>query len=111
MRRLLLSLLCASLLVSPASATWSIVVVDRRTGEVAIGAATCIAQSNLTRGLPAIVTGVGGTVVQASGSSANNVPVIAAMRAGATPAELLEIMQAVEPSVPQLQTGILTMNG
>jgi len=111
MRRLLLSLLCGSLLVSPAGATWSIVVVDRRTGEVAIGAATCIAQFNLTRGLPAIVNGVGGAVVQASGNSANLPPVVAAMREGATPAELLELMLAIEPSVPQLQTGIVTMNG
>jgi len=111
MRRLLLSLLCGSLLVSPAGATWSIVLVDRRTGEVAIGAATCIAQFNLTRGLPAIVNGVGGAVVQASGDSANLPPVVAAMRGGATPSELLELMLTVEPSVPQLQTGIVTMNG
>ncbi len=111
MRRFLLSLLCASLLVSPAGATWSIVVVNRRTGEVAIGAATCISQTNLTRGLPAIVNGVGGGVIQASGSSTDQPPMVAGMRAGLSPAELLEIVKQVEPSVGQLQTGIVTMDG
>src|SRR5262245_16184697 len=58
--RALLSLAIVALLALPSEATWSIVVVDRRTGEVAIGSATCIANINLAKGLPAIVPGQGG---------------------------------------------------
>ncbi len=111
LRRSLLALLCACFFVPHAGATWSIVVVNRRTGEVAVGAATCIAQINLTRGLPAIVNGVGAGVIQSAGSSFDLPPMVEGMRAGLSPEELLEIVLSVEPNVPQLQTGIVTMEG
>ncbi|MCP3914076.1 MAG: hypothetical protein GY711_00795 [bacterium] len=43
--RVLLALLLTGLLSSPALATWSIVVIDRRTGEVAVASATCLTGS------------------------------------------------------------------
>lgn len=108
-RRALLVVLFFSLLVAPADATWSIVVVNRRTGEVAIGAATCIARINLATGLPALIPGVGAGVVQASGSSSDLVPMTLGFRAGLTPAEILELVKAAEPSPRLLQTGIVSL--
>jgi hypothetical protein len=108
LRRSLLGFLILSLLVQPAGATWSIVVVDRRTGEVAVGAATCIARINLATGLATLVPGVGAGVVQASGSSADLVPMTQGLRRRLLPADILELVQDAEPTPRVLQTGIVS---
>lgn len=51
-------------LAPPAAATWGVVLTDTRTGEVAIGEATCIPQVDLPDLTTVIVTGVGGATVQ-----------------------------------------------
>lgn len=109
LRRLVLAFLLACTLVAPASATWSIVVVNRRTGEVAVGSATCIARINLLTGLPSVVPGYGAGVIQASGSSSDNVALSAGLRAGLSAQEILDLVLAVEPSPRLLQTGIVTL--
>jgi uncharacterized protein DUF1028/invasin-like protein len=108
-RRLLAYLLCAVLVASPASATWSIVVVNRRTGEVAVGAATCITRINLLQGLTTIVPGVGAGVVQASGSSSDLLPMYSGLLSGLAPADILVLVQAAEPAPRLLQTGIVSL--
>ena len=108
-RRALLTLAILALLAMPGGATWSIVVVDRRTGEVAIGAATCIARINLVRGLPAIVVGKGGGVIQSAGSPSDLIPMAAGLIEGLDPAEILAIVQSVEPDPDLLQTGIVSL--
>ena len=51
-----LALLCAMvLLVAPLRATWSIVIVDRLTGEVCVATATCIPNANIQQHVPVIV--------------------------------------------------------
>jgi hypothetical protein len=50
---------CAS-----AQATWSIILVDTRTGEVAVGCATCLAGFDLKEGTPVLLTGVGAASAQ-----------------------------------------------
>ena len=72
MKRLLLAVLASLTLAWPAGATWSIVVVNRRTGEVAIGGATCLASTDLTRIIPAVAVGIGGGCAQATGNSPNS---------------------------------------
>ena len=109
LRRLILALTFGVLLVAPASATWSIVIVNRRTGEVAVGSATCIARINLLTGLPSVVPGYGAGVIQASGSSSDNVALSAGLRAGLSAQEILDLVLAVEPSPRLLQTGIVTL--
>jgi hypothetical protein len=108
LRRGLLAFLCASLLVAPASATWSIVVVNRRTGEVAVGSATCIARINLLSGLTSVVPGVGAGVIQASGDSSDLLPMTEAFRLGLAPADILVLVRAAESSPNLLQTGIVS---
>ena len=108
-RRALLTFPILALLALPGGATWSIFVVNRRTGEVAIGGATCIERINLTQRLPAIVVGKGGGVIQSAGSPADLVPMAAGLHAGLDPAEILGIVQTVEPDPDGLQTGIVSL--
>ena len=46
-------------LASSVGATWSIVIVDRRTGEVGVATATCLTGPNIRRTVPVIVVGKG----------------------------------------------------
>jgi uncharacterized Ntn-hydrolase superfamily protein len=109
LRRALLVVLCLLIQAQTTAATWSIVVVDRRTGEVAVGAATCLARIDLKAGLPTVVPGVGAGVVQAAGSRTDLVPMTEGLRVGLTPAEILPLVLAADPAPPVLQTGIVSL--
>ena len=52
------------LLASVAEATWSIVVVDRATGEVCVATATCLAGFNIANAVPVVVVGKGAAAAQ-----------------------------------------------
>lgn len=60
------AVLSASALVSAASGTWSIVIIDTRTGEVALGSATCLTGFDLQANTPVMLVGVGGATAQSS---------------------------------------------
>lgn len=109
LRRLVPVLLAVLALVPPAGATWSIVVVNRRTGEVGVAGATCLPRLNLLRAIPMVQVGRGGGVVQASGSSDDLIPMAAGLRDGLSPDEILLLVQAAEPSPQLLQTGIVSL--
>jgi hypothetical protein len=64
MRRALSTLLAAFLACAPASATWSILIVNRATGEVAIFQATCVPGADLLNGLACVRPGLGVGAVQ-----------------------------------------------
>ncbi|HSG00630.1 MAG TPA: hypothetical protein VLA20_05845, partial [Vicinamibacterales bacterium] len=75
MRRVWLSMACL-LVAAPASATWSVIALDQRTGTVVIASATCVTGGALTRfggsnpnglmGIQAIVVpGIGVAAAQA----------------------------------------------
>lgn len=49
---------------APASATWSILIADTRTGEIALASATCVSGIDLREHTPVIVTGVGACTAQ-----------------------------------------------
>ena len=49
-----------------ASATWSILIADTRTGEIALGSATCVQGINLRASTPVLVLGVGGVTAQSA---------------------------------------------
>ena len=63
--RCLLPALAATLLAPLASAIWSILIVDKATGEIAVAQATCIVGPNLQNKLAVVIPGVGGACVQA----------------------------------------------
>ena len=66
MRRLLQALLALFCLTLPAAATWSIVVVDTRTGEVGVASATCLPSFDLRQALPIIRIGRGAGAAQSA---------------------------------------------
>lgn len=65
-RRLLAGALALPLLAGSALATWSIVVVNTKTGEVAVGTATCLTNTDINRAVPVIVPGFGAGASQSS---------------------------------------------
>lgn len=64
MGRLRSMLLAAGLAASSAQATWSIILIDLRTGEVAVGSATCLTNFDLRVNTPVLITGVGAATAQ-----------------------------------------------
>ncbi len=122
MRRVWLSLVCM-LVAAPASATWSVVALDQRTGTVVIASATCVAGEALTRfggsnpnglmGIQAIVVpGIGVAAAQAGvdQTRANQMLVYREIQKGTDPAAIIELLKA-DPRIESRQFGILDMQG
>jgi uncharacterized Ntn-hydrolase superfamily protein len=74
----------------PARATWSIIAVDRATGEVGIAGASCTFN---VQGIAEVVPGVGAIAVQAMSSDEAREHGLTMMRDGATPFEIVEAMR------------------
>lgn len=64
MRRVLSTFAALAGLAAPAGATWSIVLIDTRTGEIAVGSATCLTGFDLRAGTPVLIPGVGAATAQ-----------------------------------------------
>lgn len=62
-----LPLAAAFVFAAPASATWSIVLADAETNEVAVGTVTCLTNFNLLAIVPVVVVEQGAGACQASG--------------------------------------------
>ncbi len=65
-KRLVPSLSVATALAVPLGATWSIVAVNTRTGEVVVASATCLTNFDLRANLPVIVVGRGAGAAQSA---------------------------------------------
>lgn len=102
------------------SATWSVVAVDTRTGQVIIASATCVAQGRFAR-FPAkglmdiqaiVVPGVGVAAAQAGvdGTRANQRLVYEEMKRGTPPARIIDML-AADPQFDRRQFGIVDMQG
>ena len=104
----------------PASATWSVVALDQKTGTIVVASATCVPQaaflrrpSTGLRDIQAIVApGVGAAAAQAAvdNSRANQRLIYAELMKGTDPAQILELLKQ-DPNVDVRQFGILDMNG
>jgi hypothetical protein len=107
-RRLFFSLLALVVLVPRLGATWSIVVVDRRTGEVCIASATCIPRLDLSAATPVLLVGVGGGVTQSVlDDGSNKVRIFEGFLAGTSPQDILARIRAEDPGVATRQFGIV----
>ncbi len=114
LRRFLLSVVALGLLVGPARATWSIVVVNKATGEVCVASATCLGNKfPLKRWLPVIVVGKGAAAAQSQlDSSGNNRLLIwDGIHAGLVPGRILEELAAFDGGHQTRQYGIVTFDG
>jgi uncharacterized Ntn-hydrolase superfamily protein len=124
--RRLLGAACVSLatlaaLPTPASATWSILAVDARTGRMVIASATCVAQMNIER-FPAsslmdiqaiVVPGIGVAVTQATldRSRSNQRLIYRELHRGASPERILQLLRRRDPNFEARQVAIVDRQG
>jgi uncharacterized Ntn-hydrolase superfamily protein len=127
MRRLnrpFLSLVAATLalgaLPAPASATWSVIAIDARTGRIVIASATCVTQATLRR-FPAeglmdiqaiVVPGVGAAAVQAGldRTRKNQALIYRELKRGTAPERILDLLRQ-DSTVDERQFGIVDRDG
>ena len=109
-----------TLLPTSLSATWSVIAVDARTGQVVIASATCVAQGRFA-GFPSkglmdiqaiVVPGIGVAAAQAGvdRTRENQQLIYAQMKAGADPTGILELLKQ-DPDIERRQFGIVDMQG
>ncbi len=112
-RRLLCFVLGLVSLVLPAHATWSIVTINLRTGEVGVASATCLQQLNLRAATPVVVVGKGAAACQSliDTGAVNRMTIWSALQGGVlTPDEILNLLSA-DPIFNSRQYGLLAFTG
>lgn len=109
-----------TLIASPAFATWSIIAIDRQTGEIVIASATCVPQAAFAR-FPAkglmdvqaiIVPGRGVAAAQAAvdNTRRNQMLIYEELRKGTAPAEIMKLLSA-DPAIESRQFAIVDRRG
>ena len=106
---------------SSAFATWSVIALDARTGQVIIASATCVRQAGFPQRQPngardlmdvqaVIVPGLGVAACQAGvdNTRENQMLVYNELKKGTPPAAILEMLQK-DPNIDRRQFGILAM--
>src|SRR5262245_27321962 len=121
MRAFLPALLISVLASAPAHATWSVIAIDAKTGQVIIASATCVRQSAFSQRQPnpardlmdvqaVIVPGIAVAACQAGADNtrANQMLVYTELRKGTSPAQILELLKQ-DPYIERRQFGILAI--
>ena len=109
-------LLVSTVLLMPAtaSATWSVVAVDKTTGRVVIASATCVNQNDeFLKGVQAVVVpGKGVAACQASvdQTKKNQMLVFTELQKGTEPGRIIDMLSA-DPSFQSRQFGIVDLQG
>jgi uncharacterized Ntn-hydrolase superfamily protein len=107
----------------PAWATWSVIAIDKKTGQVIVASATCVAQAGFPKRQPlpsrdlmdvqaVIVPGIGVAACQAGADNTrqNQMTVFEELKKGTDPAKIIEILH-MDPDIERRQFGILDMQG
>ncbi|MGE4069218.1 MAG: DUF1028 domain-containing protein [Vicinamibacterales bacterium] len=116
MRRVLLSLAVAFVLAVPstASATWSVIAVDRATGRVVIASATCVDRDDqFLMGVQAVVVpgkGVAACQAGVDGTHKNQMLVFEELQKGTDPERIIDLLSQ-DPAFQSRQFGILDLEG
>lgn len=117
MRRTLTPLAAAAGLLAgvagQAAATWSILIVDTRTGEIAVGSATCLTRIDLLALTPVVVAGKGAITAQAAGdgSGRNRAVVRDRLIEGVPLAEIFAELEAQDAGHQTRQYGMIDTTG
>ena len=114
LRRLFLYLLLLPVLALPVGATWSIVAINMRTGEVAVASATCLERLDLRTAVPVIVVGQGAAAAQSfiDVDGSNRLLIWNNFMAGqTTPAQILTQLSINDPTHRTRQYGICAFTG
>lgn len=108
LRRAVLALAALGALVPALGATWSIVAVNKRTGEVCIASVTCIPRVDLTEWTPVILVGHGGGVTQSVlDDGSNKLRILDGFLAGRSPRAILNQIRDEDAGVRTRQFGIV----
>jgi hypothetical protein len=114
MRRLVLFLLALLAVPATASATWSVVAVDRSTGRVVIASATCVNADDLfLPGIQAVVVpgkGIAACQANVDSTHANQMLVFRELQKGTDPKTIIEMLTA-DPAFQGRQFGIVDLQG
>jgi hypothetical protein len=114
MQRSLPLLFLLLLVPATASATWSIVAIDRSTGRVVIASATCVNRDDqFLKGVQAVVVpGKGVAACQASvdNTHKNQMLVFTELQKGTEPSAILELLSQ-DPAFQSRQFGIVDLQG
>jgi Family of unknown function (DUF1028) len=114
MRRVLLFLLLLLALPATASATWSVIAVDRSTGRVVIASATCVDRDDqFLMGVQAVVVpgkGVAACQAGVDNTHQNQMLVFQELQKGTDPKAIVELLSK-DPAFQTRQFGILDLQG
>ena len=113
MLRRLIAAVCATLtLALPSFATWSIIVINTKTGEIGIAGATCLENFDLAKALPVVRVGVGAGVAQGSIdiSASDRQFMWDGLIAGDKPVDILADLKLVASSVGAKQWGMVNFD-
>ncbi len=121
MKRIALSLCLMLGVASPAFATWSVIAIDVKTGQVIIASATCVRQEGFPKRAPngardlmdvqaVIVPGIGVAACQAGvdNTRENQMLVYREIKKGTPPADIIEMLKK-DPNVERRQFGIVSI--
>ena len=114
MRRLVLFLISLLALPATASATWSVIAVDRSTGRVVIASATCVDRDDqFLMGVQAVVVpgkGVAACQAGVDNTHQNQMLVFRELQKGTEPRAIIEQLSA-DPAFQTRQFGIVDLQG
>jgi hypothetical protein len=112
-KKILILLLTLFLAAPLAEATWSIVIVNTRTGEVGIAVASCTPQFDLHVGVPVIVVGHGSAVWQANGDATfkGRPAAWSTLMAGGSAQEAIDLWLANDPFSNGKQAAVASLDG
>ena len=113
MRRVLSACALIVAIYTDTFATWSVVAVDRKTGEIAIASATCVPQRAFAR-FPAkglkdvqaiILPGIGIAAAQANVDRTRTMQNLIAreLKNGTDPSRIIEMLKSEDPNHPSRQ--------
>lgn len=104
--QLVLAIATSIILAAPASATWSIIGVDRETGEIGIAGASCTFDVS---GIASIVPGKGAVVVQAASNYFARMQGVKLMEENATVEDILKAMKQEKFTPSRQQYGVISI--
>ncbi len=112
-RSVLLPLLLSAVVAVPVRATWSIIIVDTRTREIAVASATCVPGIDLEADLPVVRVGVGAACAQAlvDTSVRNRHLIWEELQRGTDPLRILQMLEAQDARHQDRQYGIVDVQG
>ncbi len=110
----LVALATAAGTIAPAAhATWSIILIDTRTREIAVGSATCLTSFDLQAGTPVILTGIGAATAQSfvDSTGQNRVFIRDKLALDVAPTDIITGLATFDPGHQTRQYGIADVLG